>query len=217
MLRAMRCLLWLVVAPTLGGVCGPRAAHCAERHEMRGLAPTPDTVCGPRCVQYVLESFGIPERLTALVREIQGPEIEQGSSLYSLSLSLERRGVHTRMVRVPRGVALHWQHPVILHLAGSEGTMGHFVVGVGGARAGHTPIWTGLGGLVNWPTDDLQARMSGAVLLTSPSPITRVDLASGPEGRRNLVAAASGCAFCAVLSLCWRSVRRRRIHRSCLS
>ena len=87
-------------------------------------------ICGPRCVKYVLD-FYKPENgddLVGLIRELQWPNMERGTSLADIGRALEKRGISTRAVRVPRGVFIDWRFPVIVHCQPNSSKIGHFVV-----------------------------------------------------------------------------------------
>jgi ABC-type bacteriocin/lantibiotic exporter with double-glycine peptidase domain len=133
-----------------------------------------DIVCGPRCVQFVLKYYGIEEDLIDLVREIQWPDLERGASLDSLEMALRMRGIETRAMRLGSRGVLKSPHPVIMHLNGKSAG-GHYVVWLPSSSDSESHVWIGLAGVQVGPTLDLEKSRSGAILLTSPTPITRTD------------------------------------------
>jgi hypothetical protein len=132
-----------------------------------------DLVCGPRCVQYLLRYFGKgDDELKDLVREIQWPNIEAGSSLSALEAALNKRGVFTRSLLISPQSRLCWRYPVLVHLPGDgDQALGHFVVWLPSSDILHDRIWSGLDGVRSPSPARHAAVRSGAVILTSPTPI----------------------------------------------
>lgn len=85
-----------------------------------------DNICGPRCVQLVLRHYGRSVDLVEAVREIQFPDIKSGASLADMRRMLEREGIPTAALSVPRGYSLNWPHPSLAHMPG-RGRLGHYV------------------------------------------------------------------------------------------
>lgn len=77
----------------VGLMCGTATCHAQQRPHVDRSRAAGDLVCGPRCVQYVVQHYGGDENLTDLVREIQWPDLEAGSSFDSLKDALAKRGV----------------------------------------------------------------------------------------------------------------------------
>lgn len=137
-----------------------------------------DVVCGPRCVQFLLRWYDKgDEDLIALARELQWPELEAGASLQGIQVALENRGIHTYPMRVSPAATLQWSHPVLLHLhRGTDSddgrALGHYVVWLPSSTGADHDVWNGLAGTSTRPRRHVEGRMSGAILLTSPFPIT---------------------------------------------
>ena len=81
------------------------------------------------CVQYVLDFFG-KEKIDVidLTREIQYPNLERGATLQAVAYALEKRGIHTFPMCIAPETRLRWPYPVIAHLKGENGSIGHFAV-----------------------------------------------------------------------------------------
>jgi ABC-type bacteriocin/lantibiotic exporter with double-glycine peptidase domain len=129
-----------------------------------------DFVCGPRCVQYVLDWHKVPSPdLVELVREMQWPELQDGSALAGIQTALRERGLHARAVRLPPAARLTWNQPVIVHQT-TDG-IGHFVVWLPQPAGDKTVIWDGLHGerAIEWK--ELVRETSDVVLLTSNAAI----------------------------------------------
>ncbi len=143
-----------------------------------GMHPdTPDLVCGPRCVQFVLNHYGVKCELINLVREIQWPNYENGASVEDLRKALETHGVYTRAVHVEGQLALAWQHPVVVCLRPLHDTsdVGHFVVWLPSSNGEPEMIWDGLDGVMSLERGELPLNRMGTILLTSPEPILTLE------------------------------------------
>jgi hypothetical protein len=144
--------------------------------------PAPDesapAVCGPRCVEFLLHWYGRPTDVSDLIDELQQGKPYQTVSLAAMAEALERRGVHTKAVRLDWGAELDWPHPVVRHSTRSDGG-GHFTV-LTPPRAGFPRlVWTGDDGYKR-ALDDRDGVESRIFLLTAPEAIG--DL--GPHVRR---------------------------------
>lgn len=125
--------------------------------------------CGPMSVQRVLDYYGQSVEAIDLVRELQWPDVEKGSSFAGLSKVLESRGIRTLAVDVAMGdAAWDWREPLILQLrdAGQD----HFVVWLPPGPDQPARIWDS--------SDSPALRLfgyrgffTGAVLITSRDPI----------------------------------------------
>ncbi len=127
-----------------------------------GVPPT-DMVCGPRCVQFILEHYGIKEDLIDLVKEIQWPDFEAGASLGAIEAALRKRGIYTCALRMDPKDRLAWSAPVVLHLKGQT-AIGHFMV-----------WWPDAAQAFGW--EELAGELSGTILLTSSAPIAEPEKA----------------------------------------
>ena len=147
---------------------GPRA---------RGDEPTAarqqgDLVCGPRCLEYLLRCYHKENPgLIELIREVQWPDIDAGSTLQSLEAALRRRGLGTRAIRIGPEARLCWPYPVLVHLSGTDTEEGHYVVWLPSSTEAHEEVWSGLAGVRTGTPAQLARRRSGAILLTAPGPI----------------------------------------------
>lgn len=121
--------------------------------------------CGPQCVQRVLEYYGLEVDLLDLIREMQWPNTNAGSTLEGLSRSLEQRGLQTRAVALGPLEELAWTGPAIVQCQ-IEGFL-HFVVWLPPQGPGRQPrLWDGV------QSDAFLARrlersLTGPVLLVS--------------------------------------------------
>jgi ABC-type bacteriocin/lantibiotic exporter with double-glycine peptidase domain len=130
-------------------------------------------VCGPRCVQYVLKQFGQDVELADIVREMQWPQLTEGASAASLVAALEKRGVFVKIIQVnPKSTIFAWEHPMILHLKPDDDeSLGHFVVRLPQSNDNNIVIVDGLAGVYSKSYNEFCKKMSGVVLLCSPTPI----------------------------------------------
>lgn len=131
-----------------------------------------DNVCGPRCVQFLLRYYGKEEpELINLVRSMQWPDIEQGSTFECINNTLRKTGIYTLPVHINTDVKLCWSAPVVVHLKAQEGVPEHYVVWLPSAGPG-AEVWDGLRGA--GPVDEKKFAdlRSGNVLLTAAQPIT---------------------------------------------
>jgi len=132
-------------------------------------------VCGPRCVQFVLKHFGQEVELAELVREMQWPQLTEGATAASVIAALENRGVFVKAIQVdPKNTVFVWEHPMIVHLKPSgDGSLGHFVVRMPQSADEKVAIFDGLAGLRTEPSDKFSRKMSGVVLLCSPTRVCK--------------------------------------------
>jgi hypothetical protein len=120
-------------------------------------------------VQRILQYFGQDEDLLSLIRELQWPAIESGTSLKALREALERRGIHSVAVSIDRDHEIDWPKPAIVHL--SNCGYNHYVVWLPpqppklGAR-----LWNG-GSSTQFAAANFNSMRSGPVILTSDAPI----------------------------------------------
>lgn len=174
---ASRALIVLTIASSIIGA----ASHLGTGHvhaendnsvvERERFRQQPDVFCGPRSVAFVLEYYGRQEQLADLVREMQWPDVELGTSMQAIRDALERRGIHTRAVRRQPGTIVRSTRPVIVHVhPNGDSTRGHFVVWLPGSTNRTVSIWNGLHGLQEIPIERFLSEMSGVVLCTSRNP-----------------------------------------------
>jgi len=133
-----------------------------------GGAEANQVICGPRAVRFVLSQLGKKAHLADLVREIQWPDIGEGATLDAMQASLEKRGVHTLALQVPRGDVPDWPHPVIVHVNAPNLGMGHYLVVLPGLSRTSRRVWDGLDEADGQDPGEVLSRMTGAILLTSP-------------------------------------------------
>lgn len=154
--------IWLIAALT---VLSAKGASAALPMPLEG-----NRFCGPQCVQRVLEHYGHQVDLLALVKEIQWPDPEQGSTMGSLESALVSRGIFTRAVEIPAGAQMvHWPHPAIVHL--QAGDSYHFVVWLPAGERAHASLWDPAQSDLPFASNFHQLR-TGAVLLTSTTEIS---------------------------------------------
>ena len=127
-------------------------------------------VCGPRCVQSVLEQYGIKEDLIALIEEMQDGDVLRGCSLLEIKNALEERGLFTKVVKCGTFVLPKWEEPVVLHYGS-----GHFVV-FEGQDGLSSKIRDGIGMKIHLEsTFSVLSKSSGGVLFTSSTEIEELD------------------------------------------
>lgn len=137
-----------------------------------------DMICGPRCVSYILDYYHKDQiQLVDLVREMQWPDIEKGATIKSIETSLNSRDVYTKAVKIDPSSRLQWPFPVIVHLE-EPPEMGHYVVWLPTSTADQEIIWAGLTGLLQGSAAAISEKRSGAVILTSPKPISDISHAA---------------------------------------
>jgi hypothetical protein len=129
-----------------------------------------DVVCGPRCVRYVLDWYHVPSgSLFDLISELQGNQVESGSSMADIRSALEDRGVATAAIHWKPGVPIQSRNPVIVHFPpgrDSKSRSGHFVVWLPHSGRGRVRFWNGLNGTETINDNEFYAKMSGPILLT---------------------------------------------------
>lgn len=170
--------------------------------EVHKEAHLSDALCGPRCVQFVLSYYGHDTELIDVVREVQWPEFERGTSLALLQGVLVRRGISTYAMHVSPTNTLNWDEPVIVHLTPEdESGLGHFVILLPTEEAGVVRIWNGVGGLEYMESAEFYGKSSGNVLLTSAHPIQEPTSAihnrEGPLRQAIAIGVACICALAA--------------------
>ena len=133
-----------------------------------------DLICGPKCVREILRLYGKEhEDVIRLVREIQWPEVRQGSTLADLAAALKKRGIQTYAMQIKPTARLVWPHPVIVHLKPKQNDdIGHFVVWKPESKGNTVQIWDSDRGTQKHDERQWSKECTGAVLLTSPEPIT---------------------------------------------
>ena len=129
-------------------------------------------VCGPRSVQFVLKQFGHDVELVDLVREMQWPQLTDGASAASVIAALEKRGVFVKVIKVdPKAAVFAWNHPMILHLKPDVNeSHGHFVVSMPRSTDEQVTLFDGLAGYYSGPYSEFRRKMSGIVIVCSPTP-----------------------------------------------
>ncbi len=184
-----------------GGFSGSFAVADDAQKWMDSEQVPGDMVCGPRCVQFVLKQYGKEGDLIELVREIQWPDLESGANLDSVDQALRRRGVNTRALRIDPHADFRWPYPVILHLKGQNG-LGHYAVWLPSSTPEQSHVWISLSGVRVGPTKKLAESLSGAILLTSPDPITDpLSAVAIPAGQNLLFPCLALFCFCTFVAL----------------
>jgi hypothetical protein len=125
--------------------------------------------CGPRCIQRVLEYYEKDADLLDLIREIQWPAIDQGTSFEMLAKALKDRGIHTAAVRIDNQTDIFWDRPAIVHLNDRENE--HYVVWLPPSfPGGSAKVWDGSYSSA-MQAGRFNSLRSGPVLLTRENPI----------------------------------------------
>lgn len=196
-------VIWFVVCLGIG--TNSDATEPAVSPRSRG-----DVVCGPRCVQYVLQHYGIESDLIDLVKETQS-DFEAGASLANLNDALRRRGVFTAALKLSPNSVLQWPHPVLMHLSSETEGMGHFVVWLPTQDGSESQVWNGLSGTQTGPESVLAKKRSGYVLLTATAEIPQPEAAARRKNRLDLwflFCLVGVVALIGVMASYWQSVWR---------
>ena len=193
----------------LAAVVAVLAAGPASAQKPDDLSETAPAVCGPRCVEFLLHWYDRPADVADLIDELQQGRPYQMVSLAAMAEALNKRGVHTKAVKLGWGTTLNWPHPVVRHSTRRSGS-GHFTVLVPPRGEFGRLVWTGDAGYKPTLSDAADGRASGVYLLTSPEPIGD----ARPAVRRGtlpLLAGAGGAVLTAVggYGLAARGRRRR--------
>jgi hypothetical protein len=194
------------------------AAACLSLASQPGRSQDPAAqalgrkVCGPRCTEFVLHWYGKDEDVSDLTRELQNSRLDQMVSLAAIEQTLNKRGVHTRAVRVPDGGGVEWPYPVVVHLTQSDGA-GHFVVRVPPKSGFPRLWWSGERGFERELPDDERQRLTGVVLLTAPEPIGDPQPAAARPAWQNPVWIGVGLVSGVGLLAVSRAYRRRSAGR----
>ena len=133
---------------------------------------------------------GQSEGLLALVRELQWPEVAEGTTLRSLQLALRRRGFAAQAVKCDPARFRKFSAPTIIHLRGPEGTPGHFVVWLR-AEGDNYIAWDGLAGLLSLTAAEFSERWTGLAVIPFGGPPSVVERVPGFSRRWQ----AAGGAF----------------------
>lgn len=168
-------VVWLCCLAFVSAVDVCSGDEAGDREEIRNATRV---VCGPKCVGYLLDYYQVSERpsLVALTRELQGRDIDQGTTLSVLSEYLAEHGVHTVPIGLSGSARLNWRYPALVHLKPPiSGEIGHFVIWLPSSTSDEVRYWDGDHGVVCVPQSEWQRKRSGSVLLTSPVKIESVD------------------------------------------
>jgi ABC-type bacteriocin/lantibiotic exporter with double-glycine peptidase domain len=127
-------LAFLPVMSLVLAQVGPGTAE--ERLEANQRADL-DNLCGSYCVSRVLDLYHKKTDFLTLAAELQGPKLDQQTSLLELAVALRKRGIQARLVRLAPLEIPSWPHPIILHVNGN-----HFVV-LESQDVGYGALWDG--------------------------------------------------------------------------
>lgn len=131
-------------------------------------------VCGPQCTKRVLDHYKIVTSLDELVQEMQGPHLEQGTTLADITAALTRRGVHVCAVSVPGDVPVQWPHPVLIHFPRADA--GHFAVLLPPEGHDRVILWSSRAEPLEYPATTCFSARTNIVLLTAPHIIVESDV-----------------------------------------
>lgn len=169
-----------------------------------------DLVCGPRCVQYVLAHYGRDADLMSLVREMQWPHLEAGSSVGSVERALSDRGIEVASIADIAAKDLTWPTPVIVHLRDvTNHQVGHFAVLLQNDGK-NVRLWMGMEGVVELSLSGLRERFSGVAVLTALTPIDKQAWQSRFARQQPIKLAAGICLAAATASMLVSVFRHRR-------
>ena len=175
--RRMRLFAFFVFVVSCSIFVGARYNVAAEGSHANVVLHEPvageDSICGSRCLVFVCDHYRIPHPpLPEIVFAVQGTHVANGSSLQQLADYLGQRGLHTHALAISKAAALKWPHPIIVHLHGKSGEMGHFAVWLPESTRTRAVIWDGLAGRKTLASWELSDAVDAGVLLTSPVSIT---------------------------------------------
>lgn len=172
---------------------------------------TRDTLCGPRCVRFLLEYYGREQvtgnDLVTLVKELQWPLAEHGSTLLGLQHALNARGIPTKALRIAPTNEIQAETPALVHLTTSDDELGHFVVWLPSSVGSTVDIWSFPAGQLQLDSKVFNADRSTAILATidPDSPLSAESFAPRwPPLRRVLLSV--GCMAIVVLGLWSRRI-----------
>lgn len=126
-----------------------------------------DVVCGPRCVQFVLREHGIEADLIELVKEMQWPNIESGTTLDRVRAVLKERGVITDLVSIPKDSAYAAPSSAIIHIPDPKGDLGHFAVLLPSNNSEEVTLWLGVAGVRKMKLSEFHKTHSGLALIAT--------------------------------------------------
>ncbi len=204
----------VVRAGALAVLCIGACVTARSDHTDDEMQSYNQVICGPRCAHFVLRYYGREEKLSSLVREMQWPDLSQGTSIRQIEDALDSRGIHTRSVQLHNVRRFQPTRPAIVHLHENDDrgddNMGHFVVVLPESTSRHVAVWDGLSGTRFRPWDDFSREITGAVVLTDDVPIEDVKEAMRlPSGQ---LAWIGMVATVGLLSLGLFSLTSRRFH-----
>ncbi len=87
----------------------------AEGADTDPAANNPDSLCGPRCVVFALDRIGVRADLVDLVKELQWPQVEDGTTMLQLRNAIRNRGVSVTPVKLRPGQAVKLTGIAIVH------------------------------------------------------------------------------------------------------
>lgn len=178
-----RVVLTILLIVYVGCIHGSHNAYGMQPAEMttKERERNTDFLCGPRCVRFLLDFYGhSPDvDLLQLVREMQWPAMENGSSLVDIKAKLEDNGVYTQSAFIDDPASINefsWRYPVVVHMKGDEGigSLGHFSVLLPSSDKTTARVWCGLSGIQTCSWRHLAQKLSGYVLLTAPQSIDSI-------------------------------------------
>lgn len=187
---------------------GDEAASGATPYDTQSKG---DMICGPRCARFILQHYGHKVELIDLVRSLQWPEVDQGTSVSQMDSAIRAYGIHTCALQLSAGCDFEWPYPVLVHSADPARTLGHFVVRMPGTAEHPALLWDGLHGY-DWASSRIDEPV--ALLLTAPVPIDEQNAIGAIKSRRERIDVILGlglaCLTVALVPLVWRRARAAR-------
>lgn len=168
-----RALVAAWIAFLLTCPAGAQAGLRAETKANGKKAGFGSVYCGPHCVRRVLQEYGIETELIDLIREMQWPAVEEGTSMQDLAAALTKRGLYAKAVDLDPQYDIEWDHPAIIHL--EKDGVAHYVVWMPATKpmtSGRVYDNEGTEAVKPGRFDQLR---TGPVLLTSDKPILDAD------------------------------------------
>jgi len=163
-----------------------------------------------RCVQYVLAHYGRDADLMSLVREMQWPHLEAGSSVGSVARALSDRGIEVAGLADIAAKELAWPTPAIVHLRDATNhPAGHFAVLLPNDGK-NVRLWMGMDGVVELSSSVFGERFSGVAVLTALTPIDKQAWQSSFTRQQPIKLAAGICLAAATASVLVSIFRHRR-------
>ena len=143
-----------------------------KRDRSLNFSDSGDAICGPRCISYLIWYYKKQNTdLLDLIKEVQWPDFDNGTSLKDLKIALEKREIKCKIIYADNLENIKWNYPCIIHFNTSS-AIGHYVIRMPASNETTTLAWMGVTGILSGPTSEFYKKSSGYILLTSTEDIT---------------------------------------------